>query len=454
MKKIIVLVITVLIGVILFFTLKTSSESTLSDIDVSNLTEKTLSSYNITEEGKYEITGEVESAITIDVDGVVNLILNNASLKNIIINKGKVLITLNGENYSDDNSTLTDEIDGAIYSEDDIEFDGTGSLNIKSSKIGIHSKGNILIKEGVYTIESYLDGIFAKEVLQIENGTFLITSEKSTISETESMKGLKAKEKIIINGGTFNIDVTDDSIHSNGEITINNGEFTLSTKDDGMHTDEVLTINDGIINITKSYEGLEAAEININGGEISVVSSDDGINASKGTEGSMFQSDGSVLNITGGYIIVNASGDGIDSNGDINMSGGTVIVYGPTSDGDGALDKNGTFKITGGTLLAGGSSGMAEMPTSGLNSVMINFSKNISNQTIYIKSNGETILEYTSPKVFNNLVLSSSEFKINETYEVYIDDTFYTDIKITSSSTTVGQRSNNTQNNRPFHSQN
>lgn len=42
----------------------------------------------------------------------------------------------------------------------------------------------------------------------------------------------------------------------------------------------------------------------------------------------------------------------------------------------------------------------------------------------------------------------------NETYEVYIDDTFYTDIKITSSSTTVGQRSNNTQNNRPFHSQN
>lgn len=42
----------------------------------------------------------------------------------------------------------------------------------------------------------------------------------------------------------------------------------------------------------------------------------------------------------------------------------------------------------------------------------------------------------------------------NETYEVYIDDTFYTDIKITSSSTKVGQRSNNTQNNRPFHSQN
>lgn len=61
---------------------------------------------------------------------------------------------------------------------------------------------------------------------------------------------------------------------------------------------------------------------------------------------------------------------------------------------------------------------------------------------------------YTSSKVFNNLVLSSSKLITNETYEVYIDDTFYTDIKITSSSTTVGQRSNNTQNNRPFHSQN
>ena len=44
------------------------------------------------------------------------------------------------------------------------------------------------------------------------------------------------------------------------------------------------------------------------------------------------------ITITGGEIHVNASGDGLDSNGDIEISGGTVYVYGPTSSGNGSLD--------------------------------------------------------------------------------------------------------------------
>ena len=42
-------------------------------------------------------------------------------------------------------------------------------------------------------------------------------------------------------------------------------------------------------------------------------------------------------------------GDGLDSNGSITMSGGTVLVDGPTSSGDGALDCDYTANITGGT---------------------------------------------------------------------------------------------------------
>ena len=44
------------------------------------------------------------------------------------------------------------------------------------------------------------------------------------------------------------------------------------------------------------------------------------------------------------------------------ITGGTVVVSGPTNDGNGALDVNGTFTISGGTLLAVGSSGMAVAP--------------------------------------------------------------------------------------------
>ena len=63
--------------------------------------------------------------------------------------------------------------------------------------------------------------------------------------------------------------------------------------------------------------------------------------------------------ITGGTLSIDAEGDGLDSNGNVTMSGGIVIVNGPTQGGNGALDYNGTFEITGGTLVAAGTTDMA-----------------------------------------------------------------------------------------------
>lgn len=60
------------------------------------------------------------------------------------------------------------------------------------------------------------------------------------------------------------------------------------------------------------------------------------------------------FHINGGTLTVNAGGDGLDSNGSINMTGGTVIVNGPTNSGNGALDYDGTFEISGGYLVAAG----------------------------------------------------------------------------------------------------
>ncbi|RYD04943.1 hypothetical protein N752_12205 [Desulforamulus aquiferis] len=57
--------------------------------------------------------------------------------------------------------------------------------------------------------------------------------------------------------------------------------------------------------------------------------------------------------------MINASGDGIDSNGSLYMDGGTVLVNGPTNNGNGPLDHDRMAEITGGTLVAAGSSGMA-----------------------------------------------------------------------------------------------
>jgi hypothetical protein len=137
-----------------------------------------------------------------------------------------------------------------------------------------------------------------------------------------------------------------------------------------MHADMTLTVNDGTLNISQSYEGLESAAIVINGGDIQITASDDGVNVAGGndsssTEGRLgqdaFSDSGQyLLTINGGNLVVDAGGDGLDSNGSIVMSGGQVIVNGPTNDGNGPLDYNGTFTISGGFIVAVGSSGMAQ----------------------------------------------------------------------------------------------
>lgn len=63
-------------------------------------------------------------------------------------------------------------------------------------------------------------------------------------------------------------------------------------------------------------------------------------------------------------MVIDASGDGLDTNGTMKMSGGTVIVNGPVSSGNGALDYDNGFPVTGGTLIAACSSGIALAPDS------------------------------------------------------------------------------------------
>ena len=129
-----------------------------------------------------------------------------------------------------------------------------------------------------------------------------------------------------------------------------------SSDDDGVHADDTLTIHNGTIQVKQSYEGMEANTIQIKGGALQIKASDDGINAA-GDLGNP------LLTIDGGTIYVDADGDGVDSNQDIVMNDGTLIVMGPESGGNGALDYDGSFAMNGGTLVAVGSSDMAMAPS-------------------------------------------------------------------------------------------
>jgi hypothetical protein len=231
----------------------------------------------------------------------------------------------------------------------------------------------------------------------------------------------------------IDVDSADDSVHSNDNVTISGGNITLSSGDDGIHADAAIEINGGDVNITKSYEGIDSPTITINDGNIHLIASDDGVNATSGNAGfdgmgmhgqDILEISGdNYLNINGGYIIVDAMGDGLDINGPINMTGGVVIINGPTNNANGALDYLGTFTINGGFLIAAGSSGMAQSPgtSSTQCSVMLNFSSSLSaNTMIHIETeDGEEILTFVPTKMYQSIVFSATDLKNGATYIVY-----------------------------------
>ncbi|MGN0172646.1 MAG: carbohydrate-binding domain-containing protein [Acutalibacteraceae bacterium] len=133
------------------------------------------------------------------------------------------------------------------------------------------------------------------------------------------------------------------------------------------------------------------------------------------------------ITITGGYLAVYADGDGLDANGDINQTGGTVIVHGPTSGANGALDYDGTYLITGGTLIAVGSVGMMQTPStsSSQNTLSIRLSSSRSaGTTVGIKdANGNTLLAFKPSKSYQSAVVSLPSVTSGSTYTAYTGGT-------------------------------
>lgn len=370
---------------------------------------------------------------------------------------------------------IIDSKDDAIRGKDSVYIiDGifdisSGADGIKSTNDTDVSKGFIKIENGTFSINALNDGIQAETKLLIEDGTFNITtgggsSNASTGSswgrwgtsskntDTSSAKGIKAGDNIVINSGTFILNTSDDSIHSNNYIGIKNGSFTIESGDDGVHADEELIIDGGTINIKKSYEGLEAQKITINEGDINVTSSDDGINVAGGNDSSSQggrpgennygSSSGAILTINGGVINVDTKGDGLDANGSIYIKGGITTVYGPTDSGNGALDYDRVLEITGGTLLAGGASGMMQGASisSSIYSVSIVFNSSYSsNDTITIvDSNNKEMASYKSTKSYNSLVVASPSLKKGETYTINVNGNKYSSFTISNIITNVG----------------
>ena len=364
-----------------------------------------------------------------------------------------------------------------------------GGDGIRSTNTEKSNKGFVYIETGNIDITSGNDGIQAATVLKAANGNVKITAgggaadtkqssgsrnmpgfggNTQTTDDEESTKGLKAGSLIVIDEGSFEVSSKDDSFHSNGDIEINGGSFTAATGDDGFHADSNLIINGGSITVSRSYEGLEGQKVTITGGNIDITASDDGINAaSPSSSGSSVggrpgNSDSNALiTISGGYIVVNAAGDGIDSNGNVAITGGTVLVSGPTDNGNGAFDYDGEATVSGGTVILCGSSGMAQgfSDKSEQASFMytLDSSASAGSSVALTDEKGNVLASFIPAKQYNNVVISTPSLKSGSSYKLVIGGTVSgadkngfassgsvssaaqtLDIKLTGTTTTIG----------------
>ena len=272
-------------------------------------------------------------------------------------------------------------------------------------------KGSIEITGGEITINSAFDGITAANAVIIANGestnpTIKVTaggghnclsdptsntgstggrggmggfgpSGGSSCSPSESMKGIKGDSSITISAGIIDINSRDDGLHSSGTITVSGGSITVATDDDGVHAEKALYVKDNAnISVTLAYEGMESPDMNLEGGITSVITTDDGWNAAGGTSttstggntgrgpggfggGGFGPSGGSTgkLTVTGGYHYIyvgTGDTDGVDSNGDITISGGVIVVECRMNGGMGGMvDSDGTTNIATNAKLLG-----------------------------------------------------------------------------------------------------
>ena len=271
---------------------------------------------------------------------------------------------------------------------------------------------------------------------------------KYEIDGTEYAVTKNSNYFIVIDGARVKINSSDDAIHTNsGNVLIKGGALDLTTLDDGIHADELVKIDGGEITVNGSYEGIEGAYVEIGGGTIYITASDDGINAASDDE-----SVNEHIIISGGTITVDASGDGLDSNGTIYVSGGTLIVYGPTTGADTGLDADGGILIDDGNVFVATTKEMIEIPASNSKSNVLVYGVNTvqaGSEIILTNADGGEMVRITLKKQAQAIILSTPELATNGTYSLYADENLLASFSVTETITAIGVRSNGGQGGQP-----
>ena len=351
-----------------------------------------------------------------------------------------------------------------------------GTINVTAQQDGIKStndtdegQGWTRLSNGTVTVNAGDDGFKASRVVEISGGSLTVE---------QSDEGIEA-QYINVSGGNVNVTSADDGMNaslktSNSEST-DSSENTSDTANQQQNNQQQGSIPGGQQSGTSNQQqqgmgqppamsGTSQDGTSQNGASGTAQQQNNtqnqgnqnmgqppampGGNAQDGTSqngttgtgqqgmgqppqggipgggGGTFEVVDAAINVSGGHVTVNAEGDGIDSNGVTTLSGGTLIVNGPSQGGNAALDTNGDLLLNGATVLSGSTADMFEAPSTNSTSgylKLTNSSGFEQGSTVQVAdSSGKVVANYKVTKSNVQLVLvSSSSIVKGQSYTVY-----------------------------------
>jgi len=287
-------------------------------------------------------TGE-QDKLQIVLDGAE--ITSESSAALYVLEADKVVVTLapgsenvlaNGGSFEaiDENN-----IDGAVFSKQDLTFNGTGSLTVTSpADHGIVCKDDLVFVSGSYVIESASHGIDANDSVRIAEASMKVTAGKD---------GIRAEN---------------DEDTEKGFVYIKNGSFDISAEGDGISAGNYMQVKDGIFDIIVGGGSENAADqtsdswgdfMGGHGMRGPGMVGPGGMNPGRGgaeTDDSStsikgMKSTGDMI-IEGGSFSIDSADDAVHSNSCITINGGTFAI----ETGDDGFHADDILTITAGTI--------------------------------------------------------------------------------------------------------
>ena len=311
------------------------------------------SKITITEEATYIVSGELtDGMLIVDAPDTAKLqiVLNGANITSktsaalYILEADKVFLTLaegtentlaNGGSFTviDDNN-----IDGALFSKQDLTMNGKGSLTVTSpAGHGVVCKDDLVVTGGTYTVNSSSHGLDVNDSVRITNATLNIDAGKDAIhAENTDDTSLGF---IYIGGGTIKAEAEGDGIAAGAYIQIADGMIDLLVGGGSENGIKENSDNFGGF-MGGGHGGGRPGEMRPGGSQSSTTTTDESSTSMKGLKAT------NSLLISGGNFTINSADDSVHSDVSVIINGGTFTI----ASGDDAIHAEDTLTVTAGKI--------------------------------------------------------------------------------------------------------